>query len=74
MKMPIRAKHWLITRYWLSYYLGDVGCTLCGNHGIIDTRGVSTAAGVPVGRINFCICPNGQEMRRTAQLRGGDTN
>ena len=28
-------------------------CGLCGNYGIIDTRGIRA----------FCICPNGQAMR-----------
>jgi hypothetical protein len=51
-----------ITAYWLDHYAND-HCTLCGNSGIIDTTGVKTAAGYPVGRKNFCICPNGQELR-----------
>ncbi len=38
-------------------------CTLCGQRGIIDTRGVKTPAGVEVGRLNWCLCPNGQAMR-----------
>ena len=60
----IRARHYLITRYWGNYYISERGhCTLCGNSGFIDTRGVRTAAGVMSGRVNFCICPNGQEFR-----------
>lgn len=51
-----------VTRYWLECYADGV-CTLCGNHGVIDTRGVTTPAGVPAGRVNYCICPNGQAMR-----------
>ena len=52
-----------VTDYWLKFYVKD-HCTLCGNSGIIDSRGVKTAAGMEVGRLNFCICPNGQAMRR----------
>ena len=48
--------------YWLKYVAG-LHCTICGNCGIIDSRGVTTAAWVEVGRLNWCICPNGQTMR-----------
>ena len=51
-----------ITTYWRIYY-AEEHCTLCGNHGIIDSRGLCTPAGVAVGRLNYCICPNGQAMR-----------
>ena len=52
-----------ITRYWIAHYMSN-HCSLCGNAGIIDSRGVKTAAGVEVGRLNYCICPNGQSLRR----------
>ena len=52
-----------ITNYWLDNYAAD-HCTLCGNRGIIDTRGVTTPAGLEVGRLNYCICPNGQVLRK----------
>jgi hypothetical protein len=58
----------LITDYWWKFYHAE-HCTLCGNSGIIDTRGVRTRAGVEVGRINFCICPNGQLRRAGDQQR-----
>lgn len=64
-RKKIRPKHYIITRYWLDYY-STLACTLCGNLGIIDTRGTKTSAGVEVGRINFCICPNGQQLRKNA--------
>ena len=36
-------------------------CGLCGNAGIIDTRGkIFSAAGVECGVLRFCICPNGR--------------
>jgi hypothetical protein len=63
----MRAKHYLITRYWLEYY-ADSHCTLCGNSGVIDTAGVRTAAGKEVGRKNYCICPNGQALRKYSQM------
>ena len=62
MNKPIRAKHYIVTNYWLEYY-ADKHCTLCGNHGRIDTTGTETPAGLEVGRINYCICPNGQALR-----------
>ena len=58
----LRLKHDVVTNYWLDFYCAD-HCTLCGNWGWIDTRGVRTPAGVQVGRVNYCICPNGQALR-----------
>jgi hypothetical protein len=52
-----------ITDYWFKYYATD-HCTICGNYGVIDSRGVKTPAGFPVGRLNYCICPNGQALRK----------
>lgn len=51
-----------INKYWLKYYATH-HCTLCGNRGVIDSRGVRTPAGLLVGRLNYCICPNGQQLR-----------
>ena len=54
----------IITEYYQKFYSSGGGhCTLCGNTGEIDTRGLKTPAGLIVGRINFCICPNGQSLR-----------
>jgi hypothetical protein len=51
-----------ITNYWLEHYCTQ-HCTICGNSGFIDSTGITTAAGVQVGRVNYCICPNGQVLR-----------
>lgn len=58
----------LVTDYMFTYYGAPDNhmCTLCGQRGIIDTRGVKTPAGVEVGRLNWCLCPNGQAMREQA--------
>ena len=60
-----------ITTYWLKHYVstGPVAlCVLCGNSGLIDTVGrANSAAGVHVGRVSFCICPNGQAMRKSGE-------
>lgn len=53
-----------LTDYWAEHYVEKNHCSLCGNTGQIDTTGVHTPAGVDVGRVNFCICPNGQAWRR----------
>lgn len=58
------AENRAITRYWLDHYAPEGHCSLCGNRGVIDTRGTLTPAGYPVGRLNYCICPNGQVLRR----------
>lgn len=52
--------------YWLEFYCTE-HCTLCGNSGVVDTRGVRTPVGVPCGRKNWCICPNGQVLRHHAK-------
>lgn len=57
-----------ITDYCFKYYLEKDLCSLCGNSGVIHTEGVRTAAGVEVGRANYCICPNGQAMREQSGL------
>ena len=49
---------------WLEY-LGPAGvqawCGLCGNFGIVDTRGsVRSPDGKECGVRAFCICPNGR--------------
>jgi len=60
------AKSDYVTDYWEQFYATE-HCTLCGNHGVIDTRGVKTPAGYEAGRLNWCICPNGQALRAKAQ-------
>ena len=73
MSKPIRPRHYIVTQYWLEYYAGAL-CTLCGNRGWVDTRGTLSCAGVSVGRVNYCICPNGQHMRAAgAQLPGDES-
>lgn len=49
--------------YWLEHYTPKGQCSLCGNRGVIDTRGIKTPAGFECGALNYCICPNGQVMR-----------
>lgn len=62
-----------ITDYWQKYYLteeaGEFGtysmCSLCANVGIIDTTDSAISPkGNRLGRRNFCICPNGQALRK----------
>lgn len=61
----MKAKSKKVTKYWLKFYISNSGfCSLCGNHGLIDTTNVRTPAGVKCGRMNYCICPNGQAMRK----------
>lgn len=59
-----------ITDYWHKHF-ADGHCTLCGNWGVIDSRASAvTPAGYRIGRLNFCICPNGQSLRQ----QGADIN
>ena len=64
-----------VTDYWYEFYCLN-HCTLCGNSGWLDTRGVRTPAGVETGRVNWCICPNGQAFRKQVGGFGpsGDPN
>lgn len=57
---PVNAD--AITDYWLHFYAVRV-CTLCGGHGWIDSRGVKATKAGETGRLNYCICPNGQGLR-----------
>ena len=52
---------------WLEF-LGpserEMYCGLCGNSGIVDTRGkVRSPAGDDCGVRAFCICPNGRSVK-----------
>jgi hypothetical protein len=49
--------------YWFQFFVKDGHCSLCGNHGVIDSTFVKTPAGFPCGGLHFCICPNGQVLR-----------
>jgi hypothetical protein len=69
MPKEIGPRNYVVTNYWSKYY-ATIHCTICGNQGIIDSRDVRTPAGELVGRLNYCICPNGQVMRkRNAKLQ-----
>lgn len=58
---------------WSDRYLSpEMLCSLCGNCGVVDTRGVRSPAGVPCGRRNWCVCPNGEALRERAGGFGPD--
>ena len=65
-------KNEAVSKYWQEFYLVKDGCSLCGNCGTIDSSGVSTPNKQPVGRLNFCICPNGQALRKEAIKNTGN--
>lgn len=67
---PIRSN--FMDDYWIEFYENKGHCSLCGNHGIIDTSDAKTPAGYSVGRKNFCICPNGQALRKYRIKQTGD--
>lgn len=53
-----------VVEYWLKYYVNKGLCCLCGNVGMIDTRGRAISfAEVDAGKVTYCICPNGQKRR-----------
>lgn len=59
-----------ITDYWLKYYLDTEHhlCTLCGNSGVIIIEEVRNPLGklLKIGYRNYCICPNGQLLRKNS--------
>jgi hypothetical protein len=58
----------ILTEYWNDNYVNGCHCSLCGNSGIIDSRGRAITGHldqvIDVGRKNYCICPNGRMMRK----------
>lgn len=56
MKYPIKVD-------WEEFIYKNM-CSLCGNWGWIDSRHIKTPAGLECGQINYCICPNGREMKK----------
>jgi hypothetical protein len=61
---------------WLEF-LGPRGvescCGLCGNSGIVDTRGkVSSPVGEDCGVRTFCICPNGRVLKHHQDKAQGE--
>jgi hypothetical protein len=57
-----------IEDFWVDEFASSGHCVLCGNHGMIDTRGkVFTPAGVECGDHVYCICPNGRSMKSRSE-------
>lgn len=58
-----------VSKYWINFYIDYTEpfglCSLCGNTGVIDTSVTAISpTGLNVGRKNYCICPNGQHLRK----------
>jgi hypothetical protein len=47
---------------WLEFLSNNL-CSLCGQTGVIDTRGIRTPAHVECGGLHYCICPNGRALK-----------
>jgi len=63
MPKPITKNQ--LADFWLKEFGKRSHCCLCGNRGIIDTRGkVFTPAGHECGDRVFCICPNGRAIKK----------
>lgn len=56
----------MLSDFWFENFISpNHHCGICGNWGVIDTRGkVFTPAGVECGIRTYCLCPNGQVMKR----------
>jgi hypothetical protein len=53
----------VVTIYWKKYYCTN-HCTLCGDTGVIDLRWMVKPKKLVRGIANYCICPEGQKMRK----------
>ncbi len=58
-----QVKNAILDDYWHHNYSKNGICVLCGNSGEIDTTGVKTNADFEVGKVSFCICPNGRKIK-----------
>lgn len=55
----------ILSEYWLEHYAPQDVCVLCGNSGIVDTKGTAFwPDGKPAGGRHWCFCPNGRERRK----------
>ena len=57
----------IVDAYWMAHYINHNHglCGLCGNTGVIDTTETAISpAGVNSGKKHFCMCPNGQQLRK----------
>lgn len=72
MPRPITANQ--LADFWRKNFTSkDVPhCRLCGNTGIVDTQGAKTSAGLEVGGRFYCVCPNGDALRRQSGRPGPD--
>jgi hypothetical protein len=65
-----QARKEAVEEVWAKEFAPKGHCMLCGNHGVVDTRGkVQTPAGVQCGGVAYCICPNGRRMKEAAGAR-----
>jgi len=56
-----------VADFWLKHYLHEGLCSLCGNSGSFVKNGFSNKEGTFFPkRTHFCICPNGQILRKTS--------
>jgi hypothetical protein len=60
-----------LANLWHKEYSKRGFCVICGNDGIIDTRGkTSSPSGFEYGTKVFCICPNGRVLKRGYEKNG----
>lgn len=65
-KLTPTLKAHATAEYMFDHYLSPQGlCVLCGNSGVVDTRSSAVSgAGVRPGVRTYCLCPNGQALRK----------
>lgn len=62
MSKPITKQQ--MSDLWSNEFGRRGHCCLCGNSGVIDTRGkMFTHGKVECGDLVFCICPNGRDFK-----------
>lgn len=63
----------IVDNYWLNHFIVPVSnldtgltygaCSLCGDNGVINSH-CFTPTGFEINKKVFCICPNGQSLRK----------
>jgi len=68
LKLAEKTFNDVIDRFWMTNYIvrtddGITHCGLCGNNGVIHSK-CFTPRGNKIDQKFFCICPNGQALKK----------
>jgi len=62
----LKSKKVDLTELWLEEFTEEYLCSLCANRGMIPARHLTSPAGYVIRpQAQFCICPNGRELKKS---------